>query len=127
MFYFLKSGFEELLHQSHLYPQHSLFGPPQVPRPELIDCLSNLELTMRSYNIIDQTYIVANVPPVEVNEGEGEGDVKGGHLVRVCTSLAGLEGDHEVDVAGRALLLVAAHKILPKDCAQQTLKCLVHT
>ena len=42
---------------------------------------------------------MSDVPPVEVNEGEGQGHVERGHFVRVGTSLPRLESNHEVNVA----------------------------
>ena len=70
---------------------------------------------------------MTDVPPVEVNEGEGQGHVERGNFVWVGTSLAGLESNHEVDVAGRSFLLVVADDFLPEDCAEQTLESLVNT
>ena len=74
-----------------------------------------------------EAHIMSNVPPVEINEGEGQSHVERGHLVWVGTSLTGLEGNHEVDVAGRSFLLVAVDDLLPEHGAKQTLKRLVNT
>ena len=46
LFYFIKGRFEELPHQLHLDPQHSLLGPLQVSAAELVDGLPNLQLSM---------------------------------------------------------------------------------
>ena len=46
LFYFIKGRSEELSHQLHLDPQHSLLGPPQVSAAELVDGLADLELSM---------------------------------------------------------------------------------
>ena len=69
---------------------------------------------------------MSDVPPVEINEGEGKSHVERGDLVWVGTSLTGLESNHEVDVAGRSFLLVVADDLLPEDGAQQTLESLVN-
>ena len=119
MFDFIKGRFEELPHQLHLDPEHSLLGPLQVSAAELIDGLPYLRLSMLMMNDIKlyeaDTNIVSNVPPVEINEGEGKGYVERGYLVWVGTSFTGLESNHEVDVARRPFLLVAADDFLPED------------
>ena len=61
---------------------------------------------------------MSDVPPVEINEGEGEGHVERGYFVRVGASLTGLEGNHKVDVSGRAFLLVVVDDLLTEDGAQ---------
>ena len=70
---------------------------------------------------------MSDVSPVEINEGEGQGHVERADFVGVGTSLAGLESNHEVDVAGGSFLLVVADDLLPKHGAQQTLESLVDT
>ena len=70
---------------------------------------------------------MSNVPPVEIDEGEGQSHVERANLVRVGTSLTGLEGNHEVDVSSRSFLLVAVDDLLPEHGAEQTLKRLVNT
>ena len=70
---------------------------------------------------------MSNVPPVEINEGEGKGHVERGYFVWVGASLTGLEGNHKVDVSSRAFLLVVVDDLLPEDGAQQTLESLVNT
>ena len=44
LFYFIEGRSEELSHQLHLDPQHSLLGPPQVSATELVDGLPDLKL-----------------------------------------------------------------------------------
>ena len=61
---------------------------------------------------------MANVPPVEINEGEGKSHVERGYLVWVGTSLTGLESNHEVDVARRSFRLVAVDDLLPEHGAE---------
>ena len=70
---------------------------------------------------------MSDVPPVEINEGEGQGHVERGYFVWIGASLTGLESNHEVDVAGGSFLLVVADDLLPEDGAQQTLESLVDT
>ena len=70
---------------------------------------------------------MSNVLPVEINEGEGQGNVERGNFVWVGTSFAGLESNHEVDISSRSFLLVVADDLLPEDGAQQTLESLVNT
>ena len=43
LFYLIKGWSEELSHQLHLDPQHSLLGPPQVSATELVDGLPDLK------------------------------------------------------------------------------------
>ena len=61
---------------------------------------------------------MSDVPPVEINEGEGEGHVERGYFVWVGASLTGLEGNHKVDVSSRSFLLVVVDDLLPEDGAQ---------
>ena len=61
---------------------------------------------------------MSNVPPVEINEGEGKSHVERGYLVWVGTSLTGLESNHEVDVSSRSFLLVVVDDFLSEDGAQ---------
>jgi len=55
---------------------------------------------------------------VEVDEGEGQGDVKGAGLVRVCGTFARLEGDHEINPAGWTSSLERFNELNTKDLTE---------
>ena len=71
------------------------------------------------------THIFALLPPVKVDEGEGEGDVERGQLVGAAAPLAGLEGDHEVDEAGGPLRSELGHQLSAEHVVQELLETLV--
>lgn len=66
------------------------------------------------------------MPLVEVDEGEGQGDVEGVGPARGAGPLPGLEGDHEVHPGGRSLGFEAVDEVGPKDLAEEGLKGQIH-
>ena len=64
---------------------------------------------------------------VEVDEGERQGDVERVFLEGTGCAFAGLEGDHQVDVAGRPLLFEGVHEVVAEDLLQQLFKLHVDT
>ena len=72
------------------------------------------------------THIFSLLPPVEVDEGEGERDVERRQLGGAAAPLARLEGDHQVDVAGGTLRAEVGHQLGPEHVTQQILEALVH-
>ena len=71
------------------------------------------------------THIFALLPPVKVDEGEGEGYVERRQLGGAAAPLARLEGDHEVDVAGGTLRPERAHQLGAEHVVQELLEALV--
>lgn len=67
-------------------------------------------------------HTLSPMPLVEIDEGEGEGDVEGVGSARSSGPFTGLEGYHEVHPGGRPLGFEALDEVSPKDLAEQGLK-----